>query len=51
MFQFNENIKRIKTKTIRWAKGKYANSQEQLGILDEDISNIFKSNMNGIFSE
>ena len=51
MYQFSDNLKIIKRKTIEWEKIKFKYSQKQVWILEEDIANIFNSNMNCIFSE
>jgi hypothetical protein len=48
MFEFKDNLKTIKKKTMAWEKPKYNDSQEQIWILEKDIENIFKLNLNGI---
>jgi hypothetical protein len=51
MFQFSVNLKKIKRKTIEWAKEKFKGSSKAYLGFKEDITTIFKSNMNDISSE
>jgi len=51
MFQFSDCLKRITIKSIEWEKTKYNTSQEHIWNIEEDITNIYQSSMNGVFSE
>jgi len=48
MYKFSENLMRIKEV---WAKQKYLNSQPHLKDIEFQVTQLYKHNLSGVFSE